>query len=72
MFGKTKNLNTTNGLITLDIHTTSPGDDQPSIIRNDTDNSDKKRLWISFYDRADQIFLRSRIYESGNGSTLLN
>jgi hypothetical protein len=50
-------------VLTLDLHTTSPGEPQSAIKRNHIKR--KKSGGMNIYHRADQIFLRSRVAESG-------
>jgi hypothetical protein len=50
-------------VLTLDLHTTSPGEPPSAIKRNHIKR--KKPAGMNIYHRADKIFLRSRVSESG-------
>ena len=50
-------------VLTLDLHTTSPGEPPSAIKRNHI--KIKKAGGMNIYHRADKIFLRSRVIESG-------
>ena len=50
-------------VLTLDLHTTSPGEPSSAIKRNHIKR--KKAGGMNIYHRADQIFLRSKVAESG-------
>jgi hypothetical protein len=50
-------------VLTLDLHTTSPGEPPSAIKRNHIKR--KKVGGMNIYHRADKIFLRSRVAESG-------
>lgn len=50
-------------VLTLDLHTTSPGEPPSAIKRNHIKR--KKSGGMNIYHRADKIFLRSRVTESG-------
>jgi hypothetical protein len=51
-------------VVTLDLHTTSPGE-PPSAIKRNHIKKTKRFGGINLYHRADKIFLRSRITETG-------
>lgn len=64
MFGLGRKQETGAPVLTLDLHTTSPGEPPSAIKRNYIDR--KKRFGgMNLYHRADKILLRSRITESG-------
>jgi hypothetical protein len=50
-------------VLTLDLHKTSPGEPPSAIKRNHIKR--KKAGGMNIYHRADKIFLRSRVTESG-------
>ena len=50
-------------VLTLDLHTTSPSEPPSAIKRNHIKR--KKAGGMNIYHRADKIFLRSRVTESG-------
>ena len=50
-------------ILTLDLHTTSPGEPASAIKRNHIKR--RKPAGANIYFRADKIFLRSKVAESG-------
>lgn len=48
-------------VVTLDLHTTSPGERRQAITRN-RPARERKPAGINLYHRADQFLIRSRIY----------
>ena len=63
MFGFGRKQATAAPVLTLDLHTTSPGEPASAIKRNHIKR--KKAGGMNIYHRADKIFLRSRVTESG-------
>lgn len=51
-------------VLTLDLHTTSPGEPRSAIKRNYI-NRKKRSGGMNIYHRADKILLRSRVTDSG-------
>jgi hypothetical protein len=63
MFGFGSKRDVSAPVLTLDLHTTSPGEPPSAIKRNHIKR--KKAGGMNIYHRADKIFLRSRVIEGG-------
>ena len=63
MFGFGRKQGDAAPVLTLDLHTTSPSEPPSAIKRNHIKR--KKPAGMNIYHRADKIFLRSRVSESG-------
>lgn len=63
MFGFGRKQATAAPVLTLDLHTTSPGEPPSAIKRNHIKR--RKPAGKNIYFRADEIFLRSKVADSG-------